>query len=86
MIRAESETRQSPKRKKRRAMVFNHIALEIGDIDEALAFYGRLFEFELRSKSETSALIDMGDQFLALQAGRTQAADDTASFWVCGRR
>ena len=61
-------------------MGFNHIALEVGDIDEALAFYGRLFKFELRSKSETSAFIDLGDQFLALQAGRTQAADDTRHF------
>jgi lactoylglutathione lyase len=66
--------------KKARAVGFNHIALEVGDIDEALAFYGRLFEFELRSKSETSAFIDLGDQFLALQAGRTQAADDTRHF------
>ena len=68
------------KTKKARAVGFNHIALEVGDIDEALAFYGGLFEFELRSKSETSAFIDLGDQFLALQAGRTQAADETRHF------
>jgi lactoylglutathione lyase len=66
--------------KKARAVGLNHIALEVGDIDEALAFYGRLFEFELRSKSATSAFIDLGDQFLALQAGRTQAADDGRHF------
>src|SRR5436190_17503448 len=65
-----------PQAKKARAIGFNHVALEVGDIDEALAFYGRLFEFELRSKSKTSAFIDLGDQFLALQKGRTQAADD----------
>jgi lactoylglutathione lyase len=68
------------KTKKARAVGFNHIALEVGDIDEALAFYGGLFEFELRSKSETSAFIDLGDQFLALQAGRTQAAEETRHF------
>src|SRR6266511_6496781 len=62
--------------KKARAIGFNHVALEVGDIDEALAFYGRLFEFELRSRSKTSAFIDLGDQFLALQKGRTQPADD----------
>jgi catechol 2,3-dioxygenase-like lactoylglutathione lyase family enzyme len=50
--------------KKARAIGFNHIALEVGDIDEALAFYGRLFEFELRGRSKTSAFIDLGDQFL----------------------
>ena len=66
--------------KKPRAIGFNHVALEVGDIDEALAFYGRLFEFELRSRSKTSAFIDLGDQFLALQKGRTQPADDGRHF------
>ena len=66
--------------KKARAIGFNHVALEVGDIDEALAFYGRLFEFELRGRSNTSAFIDLGDQFLALQKGRIQAADDGRHF------
>jgi lactoylglutathione lyase len=66
--------------KKARAVGFNHVALEVGDIDEALAFYARLFDFELRSRSKTSAFIDLGDQFLALQKGRTQAADDGRHF------
>src|SRR5438105_3902632 len=61
--------------KKARAVGFNHVALEVGDIEEALAFYGRLFDFKLRGKSATSAFIDLGDQFLALQKGRTQPAD-----------
>lgn len=50
-------------------MGFNHVALEVGDIDEALAFYGRLFRFELRGKSDSMAFIDLGDQFIALQKG-----------------
>jgi predicted enzyme related to lactoylglutathione lyase len=50
------------------------------DIDEALAFYGRLFDFELRDRSESDAFIDLGDQFLALQKGRRQAADDGRHF------
>ena len=66
--------------KKARAVGFNHIALEVGDIDEALAFYRRLFDFELRGKSSTSAFIDLGDQFLALQKGRAQPADDGRHF------
>ena len=65
---------------KARAVGFNHVALEVGDIEEALAFYGRLLDFELRSKSETSAFIDLGDQFLALQKGRRQAPDDDRHF------
>ena len=66
--------------RKARAMGVNHVALEVGDIEEALAFYGRLFEFELRGKDDTSAFIDLGDQFLALQKGRTQSADDGRHF------
>jgi lactoylglutathione lyase len=54
-----------PKSGKARAIGFNHVALEVGDIDAALAFYGRLFDFELRGKSKTAAFIDLGDQFLA---------------------
>ena len=66
--------------RKARAVGFNHVALEVGDIDEALAFYRRLFDFELRSKSDSMAFIDLGDQFLALQKGRTQPADDGRHF------
>jgi lactoylglutathione lyase len=62
--------------KKARAVGFNHVAIEVGDIDEALAFYGRLFEFKLRNKSKDMAFIDLGDQFLALQKGRRQPTDD----------
>ena len=61
---------------KARAIGLNHVALEVGDIEEALAFYGRIFDFQLRGKSKTMAFIDLGDQFIALQAGRKQPADD----------
>jgi lactoylglutathione lyase len=63
-----------------RAMGLNHIALEVGDIEEALAFYSRLFKFELCGKSDTMAFIDLGDQFIALQKGRKQPADDGRHF------
>ncbi len=63
-----------------RVVGLNHVALEVGDIDEALAFYGRLFEFKLRGKSQTMAFIDLGDQFIALQKGRKQPADDGRHF------
>jgi len=66
--------------KKARAIGFNHIALEVGDLDEALAFYGRLFEFELRGRDEDAVFIDLGDQFIALQKGRKQPADDGRHF------
>ena len=63
-----------------RAVGLNHIALEVGNIEEALAFYGRLFRFVLRNKSATMAFIDLGDQFIALQKGRRQPADDGRHF------
>src|SRR5919109_1649798 len=63
-----------------RAIGVNHVALEVGDIEEALAFYGRLFEFKLRGKSADMAFIDLGDQFIALQKGRKQAPDDGRHF------
>ncbi len=61
---------------KARAVGFNHVALEVGDIQAALDFYGRLMDFRLRGQSETSAFIDLGDQFIALSKGRQQAPDD----------
>jgi len=65
---------------KPRVIGFNHVALEVGDIDEALAFYSRLFKFELRGKTDSMAFIDLGDQFIALQNGRRQPADDGRHF------
>jgi catechol 2,3-dioxygenase-like lactoylglutathione lyase family enzyme len=53
----------------------NHIALEVGDVDEALEWYGRVFDFELRGRAPGMAFIDMGDQFIALSQGRTQPPD-----------
>src|SRR3954467_11861829 len=58
----------------------NHVALEVGDLDAALGFYGGLFGFELRGRVHGRAFLDRGDQFLALQEGRRQAADDGRHF------
>jgi catechol 2,3-dioxygenase-like lactoylglutathione lyase family enzyme len=50
-----------------RLVGINHVALEVDDIDEALAWYGRFFELELRGRiGAQMAFIDMGDQFIAL--------------------
>jgi predicted enzyme related to lactoylglutathione lyase len=63
-----------------RAVGINHIALEVGSLDEALAFYGRLFDVELRGRSAGMAFVDMGDQFIAFAEGRTQAPDAARHF------
>ncbi len=63
-------------RRKARALGMNHVALEVGNIEQALAFYGSIFEFELRGRGPRTAFIDLGDQFLALSEGRKQGADE----------
>ena len=65
-----------------RLVGINHVALEVGDLEEALAFYGRIFEFELVRETEfpNMAFLQMGDQFLNLTEGRTQAPDEARHF------
>ena len=63
-----------------RLVGINHVALEVGDIDEALAFYGSIFDLTLRGRSHGMAFVDMGDQFIALARGRTQPADEHRHF------
>ena len=59
----------------------NHVALEVGDVEEALAWYGRFFEFELRGRAGAAmAFIDIGDQFIAMAAGRSQPPDQARHF------
>jgi catechol 2,3-dioxygenase-like lactoylglutathione lyase family enzyme len=63
-----------------RLVGINHVALEVGDVAEALAFYGRIFELTLRGRSRGAAFIDIGDQFVALTEGRSQPRDDARHF------
>ena len=58
-----------------RLVGMNHVALEVGDIEEALAFYGSVFDFTLRGRGRRMAFLDMGDQFIALGEGRSQGPD-----------
>ena len=60
---------------KARFVGFNHVAVEVSDIEEALEFFGKLFEVRLRGRGEGMAFIDAGDQFLALSEGREQSPD-----------
>jgi lactoylglutathione lyase len=64
-----------------RLVGINHVALEVGDVDEALAWYGRFFELEMRGRiRDRMAFVDMGDQLLALARGRTQPPDEARHF------
>ncbi len=51
---------------KPRLIGINHVAIEVADIDAALAWYAQIFDFTLRGKGERNAFIDMGDQFINL--------------------
>ena len=57
-----------------RMVGLNHIALEVGDVKDALAFYGKIFEIRLRGKGDGAAFVDLGDQFIALMQGPVRAA------------
>ena len=63
-----------------RLVGINHVALEVGDLNEALEFYGKVFDFTLRGRLSHMAFLDMGDQFLALAEGRTQPPDAERHF------
>ena len=54
----------------------NHVALEVGDVADALEFYGSIFEFELRGRTDSGAFIDAGDQFIALSEVEDPGGDD----------
>jgi predicted enzyme related to lactoylglutathione lyase len=58
-----------------RLVGINHVAVEVGDLAEALEFYGRIFDVTLRGRLPKMAFVDMGDQFLAISEGRTQTPD-----------
>jgi len=66
--------------RKARALGINHVVLEVDDLDKALEFYGSIFEFTLRGKSDHNAFIDLGDQFIQLTLGRTQVPDTKRHF------
>jgi len=63
-----------------RVVGINHVALEVGDLEEALSFYGKIFELELRGRAPRMAFIEIGDQFIALSEGRTQSPDQHRHF------
>lgn len=65
---------------KARALGINHVVLEVDDLDQALEFYGSLFEFTLRGRSDHNAFIDLGDQFIQLTLGKTQVPDTKRHF------
>lgn len=64
------------------AIGINHVALEVGDIDQALAFYGEFLDFEIESQNESMAFVYFGDQFINFMTGRTQGPDQGRHFGI----
>jgi len=63
------------------AVGINHVALEVGDLDEALAWWEGLFgPLRLRGRGPGMAFIDLGDPFVALEGNRRQPPDDARHF------
>lgn len=60
---------------KARPVGINHIAIEVGDVEEALELYGKVFEVELRGRAGQMAFVELGDQFIALAPGRLDPPD-----------
>ena len=71
-----------PKMRKPKLVGMNHIALEVGNVEEALAFYDKIFDFTLRGKGKGQAFIDMGDQFIALMETSTKQAGKHRHFGI----
>jgi catechol 2,3-dioxygenase-like lactoylglutathione lyase family enzyme len=67
---------------KAKAVGINHVALEVGDIDEALAFYGRFLDFQIESRSDSAAFIYFGDQFINFALWRNQEPDENRHFGI----
>ena len=69
-------------RNKATAIGINHVALEVSNIAEALAFYGSFLNFTITSQSEDAAFIYFGDQFINFSKGRTQTPDEKRHFGI----
>lgn len=68
--------------KKAKAVGINHIALEVGDIDKALTFYGTFLDFEIQRQTDSEAFIYFGDQFINFSRGREQSPDQNRHFGI----
>jgi catechol 2,3-dioxygenase-like lactoylglutathione lyase family enzyme len=65
-----------------RLVGINHVALEVGNLEEALDWYGRIFELDVEREAAfpQMAFVQLGDQFIALSEGRSQPSDTERHF------
>ncbi len=67
---------------KARAVGINHVAHEVGDIDEALAFYSRFLDFEIHDKNDSEVFIYFGDQFINFTKHSNRKSDEKRHFGI----
>ena len=67
---------------KAHAIGINHIALEVGDIAAALAFYGQFLAFELAEQNDDQAFIYFGDQFINFTRNANRQPDQRRHFGI----
>ena len=65
-----------------RLVGINHVALEVGSLDAAIAWYRQFFEFEvdLSEADIGMAFLGMGDQFIALSSNGSAHRDGERHF------
>jgi predicted enzyme related to lactoylglutathione lyase len=64
-----------------RAIGINHVALDVGSLDEALEFWRALFpDLRLRGRSANMAFIDLGDQFIGLFVQQVEPREEHRHF------
>jgi catechol 2,3-dioxygenase-like lactoylglutathione lyase family enzyme len=64
-----------------RLVGINHVALEVRSLEEALQFWGSIFDIEVEREPEhRMAFIEMGDQFIALSERRSTGPDTDRHF------
>ena len=68
--------------KKAHAVGINHVALEVGDVNEALDFYGKFLTLQIEEVNEASAFVYLGDQFIAFMKSDRRGLDQVRHFGI----
>jgi catechol 2,3-dioxygenase-like lactoylglutathione lyase family enzyme len=67
---------------KANAVGINHVAIEVGNIAEAIAFYGRFLAFTVEEQTEDMAIVYFGDQFVNLIRNANRRPDTMRHFGI----
>lgn len=71
-----------PTSAKAHAVGINHVAIEVGDIGEALEFYGRFLDFTVEEETPDMAIIYFGDQIINFIRNADRRPDTMRHFGI----